>query len=150
MRVERNRIVIERAVYDRASAYYSEAVGVEGIQRPPPVSSVRGPTASAVMNAPVLRDQDDRAGIYWAAAGYLPGFRGALLQMSRDGTTFENGPEITNVSTMGLLTADLPSASAYGQDNTNTLRVKMYPGGKDLDSTTYDGLIAEDNVAAIL
>ena len=150
MRVERNRVVIERAVYDRASAYYSEAVGVEGIRRPPPVSTVRGPVASAAMNAPVLRDSDDRAGIYWAAAGYLSGYRGALLQMSRDGTTFENGPEITNVSTMGLLTADLPSASAYAQDNTNTLRVRMYPGGKDLDSTTYDGLIAEDNVAAIL
>lgn len=150
MRVERNRVVIERAVYDRASAYYSEAVGVEGIRPSPPVSSVRGPTASAVMNMPVLRDEDDRAGVYWAAAGYLPGFRGATLQMSRNGVDFEIGPEIPKSSTMGLLTADLPSASAYGQDNTNTLRVRMYPGGKDLDSTTYEGLIAEENVAAIL
>lgn len=151
MRTERNRIVIERAVYDRASAYYSEAVGVEGIRRPPPLSSVRGPVASAVMNSPVLRDEDDRAGVYWAASGYLSGYVGAILQLSRDGgLTYEDGPQITTASTMGLLTADLPSASAFGQDNTNTLRVRLNPGARDLDSATYEGLIAEDNVAAIM
>jgi hypothetical protein len=150
MRVERNRIVIERAVSDRPSAYVSDVVGAEGIRRPPPVSSVRGPVASAVMNMPVLRDEDDRAGIYWAGAGYLPGYRGSLLQMSRNGVDFEIGPELLNSSTMGLLTAALPTASRYVQDNTNVLRVKMYPGGKDLDSATFEALMGEANVAAIV
>lgn len=150
MRVEKNRVVIERAVRDSQHAYYSEAVGVAGISRPPPVSSVRGPVASAVMNSPVLRIDDDRAGVYWAASGYLSGYVGARLQVSRDGVNFEDGPEIETSSTMGLLTADLPAASRYVQDNTSTLRVRMYPGGSDLNSTNFTGLMEGVNAAAVV
>lgn len=150
MRLEPNRVVVERAVYDRASAYYSNAAGVEGIRRPPPVSSLRGPTVFAVMNAPVLRDADDKAGVYVAAAGLVSGWKGAIIQASRDGVTFENGPQITTSATMGELTAELPSASRYAQDWTNTLSVTLYPLSGELDSVTHEQIIAEANVAAIV
>lgn len=150
MRLEPNRVVVERAVYDRASAYYSNAAGVEGIRRPPPVSSLRGPTVFAVMNAPVLRDADDKAGVYVAAAGLVSGWKGAIIQASRDGVTFENGPQSTTSATMGELTAELPSASRYAQDWTNTLSVTLYPLSGELDSVTHEQIIAEANVAAIV
>ena len=150
MRTEPNRVVIERAVYDRASAYSSEAVGVEGIAPPPPVSSVRGPTAFAVMNAPVLRDEDDKAGVYVAAAGLARGWKGAIIQASRDGVTFENGPQATVSATIGELTAELPAHSCYAQDWTNTLAVTLYPLSGELDSVTHEQIIAGANVAAIV
>lgn len=137
------------SVYDRISAYQSNAVGTVGPRPTPPPSQVRGPTISAVLNAPVLRDADDKAGIYWAGCGPMEGWQGARLQVSRDnGATWENGPLITAPAVMGELTATLPAASRYAQDNTNTLAVTMYRE-ETLDSTAFEGLMEERNVFAI-
>ena len=136
--------------YDRKSAYSSDAVAITPTPRPPVPSGLFGPTHSAIFNAPVLRDADDKAGIYWAAAGELPNWRGAKLQLSRNGTTFEDGPQITAACTMGVLTADLPSASRYAQDWINTLSVSLHPGADDLDSVEHEQIIEGANAAAIL
>lgn len=148
MRVEGMRVVLESCAYDRASAYSSNATGTPGTAPPAPTGSVRGPTVSALMNLPVLRDADDRAGIYWAASGLLEAWAGAQLQLQRG--EWENGPAVSLSATMGELTAPLPVASRYGLDNANTLSVKLTPTSGPLDSTTMDGLIAEANAAAIL
>jgi hypothetical protein len=148
MRVEAGAIYIE-SKYDRISAYSSAATGTVG-PTPGAGSTLSGPTASAIMNLPVLRDTDDNAGIYWAAAGLLDTWPGAQLQLSRDGMTFSNNVRVTQSATMGVLTASLASASRYGMDNTNTLSVRVTATGGALDSTDYDGLLAGDNAAAIL
>lgn len=148
MRLDAGAIYIS-SVYDRISAYQSNAVGTVGPRPTPPPSQVRGPTISMVMNAPVLRDADDKAGIYWAGCGPMEGWQGARLQVSRDsGATWENGPIITAPAVMGELTATLPAASRYAQDNTNTLAVTLYRE-ETLDSTDFEGLIEERNVFAI-
>lgn len=150
MRIEGMRIVLENAAYDRASAYVSNATGVQGQTPPAPGSGLRGPTVSALMNLPVINDSYDRAGFWWAASGLLEGWAGALLQVSRDGVTFTDGPSVTASATMGVLTEALPVASRYGQDPTNALKVKLTPTSGVLDTLAYEALIAGDNAAAIL
>lgn len=151
MRVEGLQVTFESAVYDRASSYQSTTVGTEGVPPPPMDSSLRGPTVSVFMNLPVLRDADDKAGIYWAASGMLEGWRGALLQMSRDGVTFENlNIAVPTPCTIGTLQADILSASRYGMDEVNQIMVKLNPLSTGLDSTDMDGLLREANSAAIL
>lgn len=138
------------AVREQTNTYVSTAVGSSGPNPTYPGSGLAGPTVAAIMNLPVLRDTDDKAGVYVAAAGMLSGWQGALIQMARDGATYENGPIIAANATMGSLTATLPTASRYAQDNTNTLSVSLLPTSGDLSSTTYQGLIEEENVCAIL
>lgn len=151
MRVEGLQITFESAAYDRASSYQSTAVGTEGVPPPPMGAALRGPTVSVFMNLPVLRDADDKAGIYWAASGLLEGWRGALLQMSRDGTTFENmNIAVPTPCTIGTLQAGILSASRYGLDEVNQIMVKLNPLSPGLDSTDMDGLLREANSAAIL
>ena len=136
--------------YDRASAMRARVVAAEAVPPSPPASQVRGPTISAVMNAPVVDDANDKAGIIWAGCGPMRGWRGAQLQASRDGgATWENGPIIDGPAVMGELTATLPAASRYVQDNTNTLSVTLYRTDASIDSTDFQGLMAERNVWAI-
>lgn len=151
MRVDGLQVTFESAAYDRASSYQSTAVGTEGVPPPPMGGALRGPTVSVFMNLPVLRDADDKAGIYWAASGLLEGWRGALLQMSRDGTTFENlNIAVPTPCTIGTLQAGILSASRYGMDEVNQIMVKLNPLSPGLDSTDMDGLLREANSAAIL
>ena len=150
MRVEGLQVVIESAAYDRIGSYQSSAIGVEGTPGPSGPNFVRGPTISVLMNMPVLRDEDDKAGVYVAAAGLVSGWKGTVIQASRDGVTFENGPQITTSATMGELTAELPSASRYAQDWANTLAVTLYPLSGELDSVTHEAIIEEANAAAIV
>jgi len=151
MRVEGLQAVFESAAYDRASSYQSTAVGTEGVPPPDSEGFVRGPTVSAFMNMPVLRDEDDKAGIYWAASGLLSGWKGALLQMSRDGTTFtDTSVSVSAAATMGTLLETVGSASRYGLDEVNAIKLKLNPLAGSLESTDMDGLLHEANAAALL
>lgn len=134
----------------RASAYFSSAVGVRSPLPSFPTSNVRGPNVSAILNMPAMRVEDDRAGVYWACTGLLSTWRGATLSLSRDGTTFETGPNVTQSATMGWLLAPLPTASRYGMDTLNTLSVELHPGNPaTLESTDYDGIQDERNVIVV-
>lgn len=151
MRIEDGAIYIEHAPHDRQSAYTSNVEGVPGVTPEPPGSSLNGPTALAIMNAPILRDQDDQIGVYAAVAGLLPSWQGCTLQYKRatDAEWTTAVQSMTVASTMGYLVDPLPSASRYAIDTTNTLHVKLYTGG-ELDSITFDQLIAEGNPFAIM
>lgn len=152
MRVEGLQVVIESAAYDRISSYQSDAVGVEGTAGPDKLgAALRGPTVSVLMNMPVLRDEDDAAGMYWAAAGLLEGWKGARLQIARDGVTFaDTGVSVTTSATMGTLVEAVGSASRYGMDEVNQLKVKLKPLSGGLESTDMTGLLREANAAALV
>ena len=139
------------AVLEQTNTYVSTAAGTSGPMPTVPGTGLAGPTVAAVMNLPVLRDADDKAGLYIAAAGMLAGWQGALVQLSRNGSTYENGPVIAANATMGNLSAVLPVASAYAPDNTNTLSVTLLPTSGDLSSCTFQDLLdSEVNACAIL
>jgi len=139
------------AAREQTNTYVSTATGTSGPNPTVPGTGLSGPTVAAIMNLPVLRDADDKAGLYIAAAGMLSGWQGALVQLSRNGSTYENGPIIAANATMGELNAVLPVASAYAPDNTNTLSVTLLPTSGDLSSCTFQDLLeSEVNVGAIL
>lgn len=151
LRIEDGMVVIERAAYDRQSAYGSTVTGVPSIPPPAPNSSVRGPTFTAVMNLPALRADDDRPGIYVAGNGYLSGWAGARIDLSRDGGTSYATQVVpdTDGCVMGVLTAALPEASAEFTDTENTLSVQLVGNGS-LETATPLQVLNGANAAAIL
>lgn len=130
---------------ERSNTYNSNAQGTSGPNPSFPGSSLRGPTDAVVMNMPVLRDEDDKPGVYWAARGYLSGWQGAVLQVKR-GSDWVTLGEVSTPATMGELLADLP-AHAGDVDDTNTLTVKV---NDDLASVTFHELLSEKNALAIV
>ena len=146
MRIEGQRIVIESAMYDRASAYTSNAAGTQGQAPPSPGTSLRGPTDALLMNAPVLADANDKPGVTWAAAGY-PGmnWRGAVLQVQRGSEWVDIG-QISQACGVGTLLADLPAFDGTF-DTANTLQLRA---NEDIDGITFAALLAEGNPLAIL
>lgn len=152
MRIEGTRIVLDTMAYDRGSIYTSSAVGVPGQTPAPPTGSVRGPTVSAFMCLPALRPEDDAPGIYWAASGLLSGWRGAALDISRDGgvSFVDSGVSASSSATMGTIDATLPAAGRYAQDWNNSLDVTLTATSGALDSVNFAALITGANAAAII
>ena len=152
IRIEGTRIVLDTMSYDRGSIYTSSAIGVPGQAPAPPTGSVRGPTASAYMCLPALRPEDDAPGIYWAASGLLPGWRGATLDISRDsGVSFvDSSVSASSSATMGTIDAALPSSSRYSQDWNNSIDVTLTATSDVLDSVDFAALVSGANAAAII
>lgn len=135
----------------RRSAYSSRAIGLASPNPTFPGSGIRGPNVSVIMNMPGLRLEDDKAGIYWASAGMMRSWRGAVLELSRSGGAWELGPTISAPCTMGELTEPLPFAPRYGRDELNTLTVQLFAyAPKTLASGTDEDLLAEKNAAALV
>jgi hypothetical protein len=146
MRLERNRVVVERAVYDRAGAFTSTAVGAPGTAPPAPGPRLRGPTDLVLLNLPVLKDADDKPGIYWPVRGYPnTAWTGATLQLLR-GSEWVTVDETTTASNMGALLADLPEHDGT-IDYTNALEMRL---SEDMDTITTDAWFSEGNPVAVV
>lgn len=147
MRIERNRVVVERAVYDRPHAFTSTYTGRAGTPPPAPGGNVHGPTDAVLMNVPVLDDDYDKPGIIWAARGY-PNTRwiGARLQVQR-GSTWETLGDITVACNIGELLADLPIADKWTVDEVNTLAVRL---PESMNSISQDAFFSEGNGMAVM
>jgi hypothetical protein len=139
-----------KGVYDRQSAYTSDITATPAIPPTPPPSNIGGVTLFAMLNLPVLRDQDDLVGLYFAVAGLLPSWPGALLQVSADDqASWQTAiASMTQASTMGYLTASLPLAPTSGDDITNTLSVSVHGG--QLNTIMRLQFLNEGNPCAIV
>lgn len=139
-----------KGLYDRQSAYTSDITATPAPPPTPPPSNIGGVTLIAILNLPVLRDQDDVVGLYFAVAGLLPAWQGALLQVSADDqVSWQTAiPSMTQQSTIGYLTAALPLAPAEGDDVTNTLSVSVHGG--QLNTITRLQFLNEGNPCAIV
>jgi len=113
----------------------------------PPGSGLLGPTRFAFLNLPVLRDADDKLGIYVAVSATIGSWSGCTVQASPDGgTTWTDLADITDQSIIGRLLTALPSAPSEVIDVTNTVRVQV---SNELDSITMDQLLNELNACVI-
>lgn len=137
------------AAAESAAIYQSAAVGQAG-ESPTVTLSVPGPTVLALLDVPLLRDQDDTAGIYLAAAGYLESWSGAVLYRSADGgnsyTTVD--PPLLTAATMGTTTDTLGDADPAVWDRGNTVNVRPLQG-EELESVTEDAVLNGANAIAI-
>lgn len=139
--------LICEASEDAPWAYDAEATGTAAA---PPVSTTPGlvgDTVVAVLNIPLLRDQDDQLGYYVAAAGTGRGWYGAEVQMSTDGgASIASRLQVTVPATVGeTLTALLPEVSSE-YPSRQTLRVTV---PDPLESVDYATLLRYNNRAAV-
>ena len=93
-----------------------------------------GLTQIRPLDIPMLRDQDDNAGIYVAGASYTPGWPGADVQRSTDGTSFTSLTSLTTEATIGTALNAPTTGEANRLDVATTLNVTLISGS--LSSTT--------------
>lgn len=134
------------ASQDEQSAYVSNAIGLD--PDPPAANNpgLIGGTVLELLNIPVLKDEDDQVGIYIAAAGQLPGWRGADIQISTDGgATGDTFAQVTEAATIGYtLTALAASVSDYPAEQTVEVYLPDAP-----ESVDYATLLRFYNRAVI-
>lgn len=95
------------------------------------VVSATGPTVLRCLDIPLLRDVDESAGFYAAAAGYYSGWPGAELWVSRDdGATWEQTQtSFLESSVIGTALTVLPNFSGGNVfDELSTVDVQVFGG----------------------
>jgi hypothetical protein len=106
-----------------------------------PVSSVL-----YLLDIPLLQTGDDEPGVYVAATG-LPGWKGASILRSSDGTAYTTLGSLSMASVAGIATTALPNASAYYMDNANAVCVQVTQG--NLSSCLWTDLTNGANAALL-
>jgi hypothetical protein len=145
-----------KGVSDSVAAYTStlQADGDQGFAAQ--VLSTSLATYLIAPDVPLLRDIDGTGGIasrlYLAGAGYgEPGWRGAAVYNSADGTAWVNVAGLTEEAAYGTtLNALATPASAFCTDETNVLRVAMIAGGEALESVSQEVMLNGANAALLI
>lgn len=112
---------------------------------------VHGPTIFHLLDLPPL---DDRVAVAprvaVAAAGLLPGWRGASLLVSLDdGLSWQEAGSTAPPAVMGIAQGRLGPASARLRDEASTLDVALLNDSMPLQSATPDALLAGANAALL-
>ena len=108
---------------------------------------VPGQTIPALLDIPILRDADDDAGFYAAAAGTGSGWTGAAVYRSQDQLNWSRISAITSASVIGTCITALPSGPTTVIDAGSTVSVRLIAG--TLSSVTEAQMMAGSNTAAI-
>lgn len=108
---------------------------------------VPGQTIPALLDIPILRDADDDAGFYAAAAGTGSGWTGAAVYRSQDQLNWSRISAITSASVIGTCITALPSGPTTVIDAGSTVSVRLIAGA--LSSVTEAQMMAGSNTAAI-
>lgn len=128
---------------DRSEVYESTARGTAA-PTPPNELKLPGETEWALLDAPLLRDDDDDTGFYAIVVGPSPGWRGADLRRSVDGVTFEEvepmGVE-ANIGTAGALAA----TQAETWDEVSVLTVTLLDPTQALESLEEEAVLRGNN-----
>ena len=148
-RVEPWKIIVDSAVYDRASTYSLTAQGTVTGHTPTPQSGLVGPTMFAPMNMPVAIDAYDRPCLHAVVQGVSPGWRGADIYIKRGADPYELAVSNMSAGVIGELTDSIEALSARGIDKSQTLKFKLYANG-EAESITFDQLLEEKNPFALV
>lgn len=130
--------------------YVSTAVADPVDYLQPPALSINGPTEMILLDLPVLRAEDNNAGIYAALRPYLTSgsWSGAVILRSTDqGASYQSLGPVGTAVPMGYLLQPLESSDPYVWDEANTLNVQMQYG--DLESRSEADVLAGANAAAV-
>lgn len=149
MQIAGTVLQIEAAGED-ASAYSSSASG----ESPPfddQTVTVPSPTEVLFLDCPLLRDQDNRSGMYVAAYGWREGWRGCVIYASDDGgETWSSFANIASEATVGVCQNTLGDGPTTVWDEGNTLSVELQTPGASLNDSTKAGVLADNTVNAAL
>jgi len=140
-----------KLVYDRKSAYSSNATGIAPVPPPDPVSHVPGPTTIQFIDAHILSDGDDpQLGYYMTIGGASEAWRGARVDVSIDGgQSYIDSRTRTTGAIMGELVTSLGTARQYVPDQINTVQVRIDTPGVSLEDRTLAEMLNRQNRALI-
>jgi hypothetical protein len=117
---------------------------------PPQQIALPGQTSAHLLDLPILRDADDAPGIYVAAAGASPGWRGAVLYRSRDGgVNYEPFADLPDGAVIGTTNDALGPAAAEYWDEANSVTVTLLNPADTLESVTSLQVLNGANAAVV-
>lgn len=126
------------------STYNAQGGAPSGFQ--PQQLDYSGPTVLAVLDIPPLRDYDAGPGLYMAACGMASNWPGAIVDISRDGSSFTQLQRILNGAAIGYATTALQNFMGGNQpDELSAVTVTLYSG--TLSSIGYTSFLQGVNAA---
>jgi len=138
-----------KAVFDRASAYQTNATGVPVPSPIDPPSLILGDTVLHFIDSHIIADRDDRLGYYVAFGRASDQWLGALIELSTDGgENFTESLDVTLEGTFGTLVDPLPAASVWTPDFAQTVRVRLVLDDV-LEPATFAEVLSRKNLALI-
>ncbi len=142
-----DNLLIE-ALAEDSTIYSAESVAGEGEETDQTVG-LDGPTKMYLMDIPLLRNQDNDAGMYVACSGYFSAWTGAQIFKSLDGgTSYSPVEDVLAASAMGKATTVLADADHTTFDRTSTVTVSLTSG--TLSSSTESAVIQGANYFALI
>jgi hypothetical protein len=102
------------------------------------------PSVLTLMDLPLLRNQDDEAGVYVAMSG-REGWQGASLWRAADGVNFTRQTIVTTPAVSGIVVNELTAKPCDYRDRISKLRVQLLRGS--LASCSEAELLAGANAA---
>lgn len=142
-----NGVIEMSAVYDDAVAY-TGSLGGGGVNLPENSVQYPGISSAVMLDAPLLRVEDDFPGFYWAVTSDSRGWRGANFDRSVDG-----GTSFTTVAPIGVRGGIADVAVALGDgvtsvfDESSTMTVQFRYLNKTIASVTELQVLNGSNVA---
>lgn len=117
------------AKYNSAAIYTPVAKGEEGSAIPPGTVPVGGPSLFALLDIPLLADENNMPGWPGAMTGYTEGWPGGLIYRSTDnGQTWTAIQAFSSPVTMGFAKGTIGSGRVDIFDNTSRLFVDLLAG----------------------
>ncbi|HAZ61180.1 MAG TPA: hypothetical protein DCY89_06380 [Gammaproteobacteria bacterium] len=131
-------------VAELASVYTQTAPGGSG-PADTATLALSGPTSLHLLDIPLLRDQDEGAGIYVAAAGFTPHWSGTTIHKSDDaGASYAPVLTLHAAATIGTANTVLPTyAGGNTFDEASTVEVTVQDG--ELVSVDRANVLADAN-----
>lgn len=136
-----------QARYNAAAIYTPTAQGEEGASVGKPIA-LAGPSYYALLDIPLLRNQDDAPGFPAAMAGYTSGWPGGILFRSPDdGQTWTALQGFDGPATLGFARTALAAGRTDIIDAASVLQVDMLAGA--LESVTELAMLSGANYFAL-
>jgi putative tail protein len=107
------------------------------------VSPLAPPTKMVLLDSPIMRDEDNNAGLYVAAEGFGPSWRGYTLWVGDDDTNLEDRGTVTTTVPIGFAESALGDWSYNMIDGQNSVVLNM---GDDVLSSTTEALLMTSRV----
>lgn len=139
-----------KAVYDRASAYQSTINGVPIDLPSEPPELIVSPSVIEIIDSHILNSSDDTLGYYVAVSSLTQDWRGASVEISKDGgANWIDSDSTTSNAIMGELAAPLAAHTHWYRDDTNTLTIELLREDMELTSATMTQMMNRSNLAII-
>lgn len=138
-------------IYDRKSAYESNATGIPPVAPPDPISVVPGETTIEFLDTHILSSGDDsQLGFYIGISGAKPAWKGATVEISEDGgNTWLDSQQASVPAIMGELVTALGDHKKEVPDTHNTVQVQIITPNLSLESATLTEMMNRKNRAII-